>query len=597
MRIDQDRFGQLLLAFVVGLSLFVLGCGVKQLTTEVWEDGSGRNIFIMAAAKEQDDPEQAAQQQESLEETRQTAEECGARTLPYEDSVYKGYQAIFDFRSFSEVPGQVTCFLGDTTSLQIEGRYEERTEKRTYRIETRIKPFSLWGLASEDPMLYRVITPGQIVMYNDLQTAQVRTVRDAGNQISWYYAKQEGDDSDLEYLLSVQAEKLAPTAVVPPTVPPAVTIVVPTSAPPPTSPPPVTYVVPTSEVPPTLPPAAVTFVVPTSTASSPAPLVSTDLVLCGGIFLLAIILVVAVGILVWRVVGVTSRSQREPAATRTAGPSRRHPEEPTRPRHPTLPSQYPALGTMLDRYQIRDELGQGGMAAVYRARHETLQRDVALKILAPRLTVTPDFVERFRQEGRILAQLSHPHIVTVYDAGSAQGYYYLVMELVRGWGLDRALERWGKLEPRNAVAVAQQIAQALEYAHRERIIHRDIKPANILLDEKGRVKVADFGIVAILGESQVARTRIGTPRYMAYEHFNGAATPQSDLYSLAACLYEMLTGQCPPAFGLQTPIPPSHLNRAVSPALDHAVLKCLRPDPRRRYATAREFMTALKQTV
>jgi hypothetical protein len=266
----KDRWGQILLALVMGLSLFVLGCGVKQLTTEIWEDGSGRNIFIVAAAKEQDDPEQAAQQQESLEDSRQKAEECGARTLPYEDSVYKGYQATFDFRSFSEIPGQISCFLGDTTSLQIEGRYEERTEKETYQIETRIKPFSLWGLSAEDPMLYRVITPGQIVVYDNLQTDRVRTVKDGGNQVSWYFTKREDGDSDLEYSLTVEAEKLAPTAVVPPTAPPPVTYVVPTSVPPPTSPPPVTYVVPTSEVPSTSQPPPVTIVVPTSTASPTA---------------------------------------------------------------------------------------------------------------------------------------------------------------------------------------------------------------------------------------------------------------------------------------------------------------------------------------
>jgi hypothetical protein len=451
-------------------------------------------------------------------------------------------------------------------------------------------------------MLYRVITPGQIVVYDNLQTDRVRTVKDGGNQVSWYFTKREDGDSDLEYSLTVEAEKLAPTAVVPPTAPPPVTYVVPTSVPPPTSPPPVTYVVPTSEVPSTSQPPPVTIVVPTSTASPTPPPAPTDWVLCGGIFLLAAVLIVTVGVLLWKMVGGTTRSQskgprlsQEVAKTRTAGQSQRQPKEPTRPCHLTPPSQYPALGSVLDRYQIREELGQGGMAAVYRARHQTLERDVALKILAPSLTATPDFVERFREEGRILAQLSHPHIVAVYDAGSAQGYYYLAMELVKGRSLDRALQHWGRLEPRHAVAIAQQVAQALDYAHREGIIHRDVKPANILLDGKGWAKVADFGIVAILGDRQVARTRIGTPRYMAYEQFNGAATPQSDLYSLGACLYEMLTGQCPPAFGLQTPVPPSHLNRAVSPALEHAVLKCLRPDPQRRYATVQEFMAALKQ--
>jgi serine/threonine-protein kinase len=220
---------------------------------------------------------------------------------------------------------------------------------------------------------------------------------------------------------------------------------------------------------------------------------------------------------------------------------------------------------------------------------------VALKVLAPRLTTTPEFVGRFRREGRILAQLSHQNIVTVYDAGEARGCYYLAMELVRGPTLEQGLSRWGRLQPKHATNIALQMAKALEYAHLKRIIHRDIKPANILLDRKRLVKVADFGIVAMLGDSQVARTRIGTPRYMAYEQFNGAATPQSDLYGLGVCLYEMLTGQLPPAFGLETPIPARKLNPAVSPALDHVILKTLQPDPKRRYATVREFILALKQ--
>ena len=512
----------------MGLAWFVLGCGFKQITTEVHKGGGGRNIFIYVIPKAEDqEPEDEAQQEQDLQDAMRRIETCGAKTSPYSDDHYQGFQAILDFDAFDEIPGQISCLMEKlfddpeatadlATLLQIEGRYEKRTRKENYRLQIRIKPFALWLLSDSDPMLYRVVMPGQIVAYTNLQTDKVRTVKDAENQISWYFTYQEEFDSEeydsnLEYTLTVQAER----AIVP----------------------------------------------------------ATEWLTLGGILGLTVILITAVGLLIWQVTNVSTRARS------------------------TAPAKYPAPGTILDRYQIREELGRGGMAIVYRARHRTLHRDVALKVLDPRLTATPDFVRRFRREGRILAQLAHPHIVIVHDAGSAQGYYYLVMELVRGYSLDRALRRWGRLEPRHAVAIARQVAKALDYAHRQGIIHRDIKPANILLDERGRAKVADFGIVAIVGESQAARTRIGTPRYMAYEQFNGAAVPQSDLYSLGACLYEMLTGQCPPAFGLQTPVPPSRFNQAVSPALDHAVLKCLRPDPRRRYATAAELRAALKRCV
>jgi len=538
----EDRWGQILLIVVMSLSLFVLGCGVKQLTTEVHEDGSGRNVFILAMAKQEEGTEEAAEQKENLEELKRDAEACGARTLPYVDDLYEGHQAIFDFQSFSEIPGQITCLLGDTTSLRIEGQYEESTLKKTYRLQVRLVPGSLWA-SKDNPMLYRVIMPGRIVAYDNLRTAHVRTVKDSSNQVSWYFTpeEQEGSESSVEYALTVRAEK--------------------------------------SMVP------------------------ATDWFAYGGIFLLAAVLIAAIGALIWKTVDTATKLQprqtqhtHDGTKTRTSRRIRSTNETSRYPSPSGKAEDYPPLGSVLDRYQIREELGRGGMAAVYRARHQTLQRDVALKILAPHLTATLDFVERFKKEGRILAHLSHPQIVTVHDAGSAQGYYYLAMELVRGHSLSQALKQWKRLEPQHAIAIAQQIAKALDYAHQQGLIHRDIKPDNILLDTKGRVKVADFGIVAILGENQVAHTRIGTPRYMAYEQFNGEAIPQSDLYSLGACLYEMLTGQCPPAFGLQTPTPPSHFNRAVSPSLDHAILKCLRSDARQRYATVREFMAALKQT-
>lgn len=537
MNNHKDRCGRLLLILVMGLSFFVLGCGVKQLTTEVREDGSGRNIFIWAFPKQKDaTEEEAADLKESLEEAKRSAEACGARTLPYADELYQGHQVTFDFQTLSDMPGQITCFLGDTTRLQIEGQYEQGTLQSTYQLRVRLVPGQLW-MESDEPMLYRVIMPGRIVSYSNLQTAFVRTEKDSGNQLSWYFAREEPAEGEpTEYTLTARAKSAVP---------------------------------------------------------------ATDWLAYGGIFLFAVVLVAALGIVAWKVIGAAARPQPQRAdqahqGTRAAT-ARRTGAGGTAPHSLSSgrPADYPPLGSVLDRYEIRQELGRGGMGAVFLARHQALRRDVALKILAPQLTAAPDFVHRFQKEGRILAQLSHPHIVAVHDAGWAQGYYYLAMELVPGRSLELVLEKMGRMEPQRAVAIVQQVAQALDYAHGHGIIHRDIKPANILLGAQDVVKVADFGIVAILGEKQVAQTRIGTPRYMAYEQYQGAAVPQSDLYSLGACLYEMLAGRCPPALGLQTPTPPSHFNQAVSPALDHLVLKCLRLDPGRRYATVREFMAAL----
>ncbi len=534
----KDRLAQALLLLVMGLALFVLGCGIKQVTTEVWDDGSGRNVFLFASARAEEGSQEAAAEEQDLEEARRKVEACGARTLPYEDEQYTGIQAVFDFRSFSEIPGQITCFVGSAGGLQIDGWYEEETLKSTYTIQTRISPQQLW-LVEGQPMLYRVTMPGRITEYTDLQTTRARTEKEAKNRISWYFTSYEGDDAETEYILTVRAEK--------PAVPGA------------------------------------------------------DLVSYGAIFLLTIALVAAIGALLWKVAG--KRTSRKPQRRQYLGDGgrqetrakQRQPAVHTRRQQPTPPARCPAPGTVLDRYLIQEELGHGGMAVVYRARHTALHREVALKLLAPELTATADFVERFRREGRILAQLSHPNIVTVFDAGESQGCYYLAMELVRGPTLAQGLSHWGPMKPRQATAIALQIAEALDHAHRKGIIHRDIKPANILLDQTGGAKVADFGIVAMLGESQVARTRIGTPRYMAYEQFNGAAMLQSDQYGLGVCLYEMLTAQLPPAFGLETPAPPSHLKPSIAPALDHVVLKTLRPDPGRRYATTREFIVALRQ--
>jgi len=208
--------------------------------------------------------------------------------------------------------------------------------------------------------------------------------------------------------------------------------------------------------------------------------------------------------------------------------------------------------------EILECLGRGGMGVVYKARQRSLNRLVALKLLAPERVQDAKFAARFSHEAQALAALNHPNIVTVHDFGQAGGFYFLLMEFVDGVNL-RQLLRARKLAPAEALAVVPPICEALQYAHEHGIVHRDIKPENLLLDKNGRVKIADFGIAKMLGtgtsgigvaESQPA----GTPQYMAPEQL---AEPEkgdhrADIYSLGVVLYEMLTGELPPSLP-QTP--------------------------------------------
>src|SRR5438445_12520927 len=198
---------------------------------------------------------------------------------------------------------------------------------------------------------------------------------------------------------------------------------------------------------------------------------------------------------------------------------------------PPTPGQ---LAPRFPQLQILGLIGQGGMGAVYKARQQQLDRLVALKILPAEVSHDPAFAERFTREARALARLNHPNIVTVYDSGQTDGFYYFLMEFIDGATLRHLLAA-GKLAPREALAIVPQVCDALQYAHDQGVVHRDIKPENILLDRRGRVKVADFGIARIVGgaESSLASSEgeragesgpsltehhfVGTPQYMAPE--------------------------------------------------------------------------------
>ncbi len=247
--------------------------------------------------------------------------------------------------------------------------------------------------------------------------------------------------------------------------------------------------------------------------------------------------------------------------------------------------------------EIIECLGRGGMGVVYKARQKSLNRLVALKLLAPERANDPQFAARFEKEAHALAALNHPHIVGVYDFGQAGGFYFLLMEFVDGVNLRQAMKA-GRFTPEQALAVVPPVCEALQFAHEHGIVHRDIKPENLLLDKDGRVKIADFGIAKMLhaegadvglAESQPA----GTPQYMAPEQKAHRVTDhRADIYSLGVVLYELLTGELP-ADKLQ---PPSRKVQ-IDVRLDEIVLRALETKPELRWQTAADFQTGVETMI
>jgi serine/threonine protein kinase len=247
----------------------------------------------------------------------------------------------------------------------------------------------------------------------------------------------------------------------------------------------------------------------------------------------------------------------------------------------------------LPQFEILEMLGRGGMGVVYKARQRNLDRIVALKILPPLDALSPDFVARFTREARALAKLNHPNIVNVHDFGETGGLYYIIMEYVDGMNLRQLLQT-RRLTPAEALAIVPKICDALEYAHEEGLVHRDIKPENLLIDKKGRVKIADFALAKLLRRKPLDMTltlsgmALGTLRYMAPEQMDKPETVdhRADLYSLGVVIYEMLTGEVPVGrFEL-----PSQ-KAQVDVRLDEIVLHALEKEPARRYQHASEIRT------
>jgi tRNA A-37 threonylcarbamoyl transferase component Bud32 len=248
--------------------------------------------------------------------------------------------------------------------------------------------------------------------------------------------------------------------------------------------------------------------------------------------------------------------------------------------------------------EILECLGRGGMGVVYKARQKSLNRLVALKLLAPERADDVKFATRFEKEAQALAALNHPHIVTIHDFGQAGGFYFLLMEFVDGVNLRQAMTA-GRFTPEQALAIVPPVCEALQYAHEHGIVHRDIKPENLLMDKAGRVKIADFGIAKMIsavseegGES--LSQPFGTPTYAAPEQQNDPrhVDHRADIYSLGVVLYELLTGE-PPKDKLE---PPSKRVQ-IDVRLDEVVLRALETRPEMRFATAAEFRTQLAEAV
>ncbi|MDP9750023.1 Stk1 family PASTA domain-containing Ser/Thr kinase [Thermoanaerobacter pentosaceus] len=266
------------------------------------------------------------------------------------------------------------------------------------------------------------------------------------------------------------------------------------------------------------------------------------------------------------------------------------------------------IGRILgNRYEILEEIGEGGMAKVYKAKCHLLNRIVAIKILRPEFAADEDFVKKFRRESQAAASLSHPNIVSIYDVGQEGDIYYIVMEYINGHTLKKLIsENGGPLEVKRAIEIARQVCKALDHAHKNRIIHRDIKPQNILVTEEDVAKVTDFGIARAANGSTITYTGdvVGTAYYFSPEQAKGGIVDErTDIYSLGIVLYEMLTGKVP--FEGDSPIsvalkhiqeeiiPPSRLNEKVPKELDQIVLKATQKDVNLRYQTAADFLKDL----
>lgn len=257
------------------------------------------------------------------------------------------------------------------------------------------------------------------------------------------------------------------------------------------------------------------------------------------------------------------------------------------------------------RYLLKDKVGSGGMASVYRAQDQVLDRTVAVKIMLPQYAGDATFAARFKQEAQAAAGLQSPYIVGVYDWGKDGDTYYIVMEYLRGTDLKSGVRSHGALDPKKVSQIGSQICGALSVAHKHEIIHRDIKPQNIMVLPDGNIKVMDFGIARAKNSHLTQDNNVlGTAHYVSPEQTRGQDLgPTSDIYSLGVVMYECATGRVPfdgdDAISValkqvnELPVPPSQVNPGVDPALERIILKCMEKDPANRFQSADELREVL----
>lgn len=261
-----------------------------------------------------------------------------------------------------------------------------------------------------------------------------------------------------------------------------------------------------------------------------------------------------------------------------------------------------------DRYELLEQVGEGGMAIVYKARCNKLNRYVAVKILKAEYSDNEEIVSKFKKEATAIAKLSDNNIVNVLDVGTQGDTNYIVMELVNGKTLKEVIEQFGKVSYETAITIAIQVAKALDCAHKNNIIHRDIKPQNILVTEDGLVKVTDFGIAKSSDSATLTNTStiLGSAHYFSPEQAKGSfIDDRTDIYSLGVVMYEMLTGRVP--FEADSPVtialkhlqeqvvPPKELNSKIPESLNKVVLKCMEKDANKRYQDVKELISDLEK--
>jgi serine/threonine-protein kinase len=264
------------------------------------------------------------------------------------------------------------------------------------------------------------------------------------------------------------------------------------------------------------------------------------------------------------------------------------------------------IGRVLEGYRIEAELGRGGQAVVYRATQLALQRQVALKIVSHQLSADPSFLERFKREGISAANLDHPHVIPVYEAGEADGLAFLSMKFIDGPSLDDVIRGGQGLTAQRAMTILRQVAEALDYAHGTGLVHRDIKPANILLGPGDHAYLSDFGLTRAIEGSKLTSSGVwmGTLEYVAPEQIRGSAiTAAADRYALAVVAYEALTARSIfdqadrtallYAHLHETPVPATRRRPELGPAVDQVLSRGLAKDPEQRQPTSVAFIDEL----